>query len=226
MIANNAATGLPETILSTGGAIHTTSAADSSVGSPADAAASSDTGTFSLIALIKRLLTKTPSFGQAAMAASVPVAIASNQSAVPVSGTVTANIGTGSLAAGTNVIGDVGIQVRANATGAASTRHLIAAATTNLANVKNAAGRVLGWSLANTTAAWVYLKFHNLTTVPVAGAAVFLTVGIPPNGKSEVMLPAGIAFSTGIGISTTTGAADTDTVAVAANSIVGDIWFA
>lgn len=38
--------------------------------------------------------TKTPSLGQAAMAASVPVAIASNQSAVPVSGTVTANLGT------------------------------------------------------------------------------------------------------------------------------------
>ena len=38
--------------------------------------------------------TKTPALGQALMAASVPVAIASNQSAVPVSGTVTANIGT------------------------------------------------------------------------------------------------------------------------------------
>lgn len=38
--------------------------------------------------------TKTPSLGQTVMASSVPVAIASNQSAVPVSGTVTANMGT------------------------------------------------------------------------------------------------------------------------------------
>jgi hypothetical protein len=41
---------------------------------------------------------KTPALGQAAMAASVPVAIASNQGAVPVSGTVTANAGTGTFA--------------------------------------------------------------------------------------------------------------------------------
>lgn len=47
--------------------------------------------------------TKTPALGQAAMAASVPVVIANNQSAVPVSGsitvsgTVTANAGTGTF---------------------------------------------------------------------------------------------------------------------------------
>lgn len=38
--------------------------------------------------------TKTPALGQALMAASSPVVIASNQSAVPISGTVTANLGT------------------------------------------------------------------------------------------------------------------------------------
>lgn len=44
--------------------------------------------------------TKAPSQGQATMAASVPVAIASNQSAIPVSGTVTANAGTGTFTVG------------------------------------------------------------------------------------------------------------------------------
>jgi hypothetical protein len=63
----------------------------------------------------------------------------------PVSGTVTANIGTGSLAAGTNAIGDVGLQVRANATGAASIHHIVSAATTNVAQIKATAGRVLGY---------------------------------------------------------------------------------
>lgn len=48
--------------------------------------------------------TKTLAAGQATMAASSPVVIASNQSAVPVSGTVTAN-----LAAGSNNIGDVDV---------------------------------------------------------------------------------------------------------------------
>lgn len=42
--------------------------------------------------------TKTPALGQALMASSSPVVIASNQSAVPVSGTVTANAGTGTMA--------------------------------------------------------------------------------------------------------------------------------
>lgn len=42
--------------------------------------------------------TKTPALGQTTMAGSSPVVIASNQSAVPISGTVTANAGTGTFA--------------------------------------------------------------------------------------------------------------------------------
>lgn len=60
------------------------------IGAPADAAASSDTGTFSLISFIKRglqnwttLQAKIPALGQALMAVSFPVVIASNQSAIP-----------------------------------------------------------------------------------------------------------------------------------------------
>jgi len=113
-----------------GSAVNFTPAADC-IGSPSDTTASSDTGTFSLIALTKRftgylaslvakdfatqttlaaintkipaspateggnlatIVTNTgkiPALGQAVMASSAPVTIASNQSAVPVSGTVT-----------------------------------------------------------------------------------------------------------------------------------------
>jgi hypothetical protein len=52
------------------------------IGAKADAAATTDAGTFSLIALIKRLLGKIPALGQATMANSLPVALASNQSAL------------------------------------------------------------------------------------------------------------------------------------------------
>lgn len=52
-------------------------------GAQADAAASTDAGTFSLVALFKRLLQKLPGLGQAAMAASQSVVIASNQTPVP-----------------------------------------------------------------------------------------------------------------------------------------------
>jgi hypothetical protein len=144
----------------------------------------------------------------------------------PVSGTVTANIGTGSLAAGTNAIGDLGLQYRANATGASTRFHLISAATTNLTNIKNTAGRLVGYSISNTNAAWRYLKFHNLATAPTAGASVFLTIGIPPNGVRELAIDGGVGFTTGIAISTVTGSADADTTAVAVGDLIIDIFFA
>lgn len=158
-------------------------------------------------------------------ASAVPVVLQGGSSTV--SGTVTANIGTGSLAAGTNAIGDVGLQYRANATGAATPRHVVAAASTNAANVKNAAGRLLGYQFINNATAVRYVKFHNSASAPTAGAGVFMTVGIPPNGgKAEVATDGGIGFSAGIGITIVTGAADSDATAVAANDVVGDFWYA
>lgn len=70
------------------------------------------------------------------------------------------------------------------------------------------------------------MKFHNQATSPTAGSGVFLSVGIPPNGTVDFRLEGGIAFSTGIGITTVTGAADADATAVAANDIVGTVFFA
>lgn len=130
------------------------------------------------------------------------------------------------LVAGNAVIGDVGIQARAHAIGAAAIKHVLAAASTNATITKASAGRLLGWSLANTTAAWVYLKLHNIATAPTAGAGVVMTIGIPPNSKSEADLICGAAFSTGIGYTIVTGAADTDATAVTANAVVGDLFYA
>jgi len=143
----------------------------------------------------------------------------------PVSGTVTANIGTGSLAAGTNLFGDVGLQVRANATGAASIHHIVSAATTNVAQIKATAGRVYGYCLSNTTASWRYVKLHNVASA-TAGAAVALTIGLPPNGKAECYMGQGIGFATAISRSIVTGAADTDTTVTGVADVVGDIFFA
>ena len=56
---------------------------DLDLGSQADPPAVSDTGTSSLIALTKRLLTKIPILGQNVMANSQPVVIASNQTDIP-----------------------------------------------------------------------------------------------------------------------------------------------
>lgn len=59
------------------------------LGATNDAAAGTDSGNFSLIALIKRLLGKVPNNGQKVMTGSLPVVIASDQSAVAVTGPLT-----------------------------------------------------------------------------------------------------------------------------------------
>jgi len=132
----------------------------------------------------------------------------------------------GQLAAGSALVGDVGVQYRATATGAASRAHLVAAANTNPTIVKASAGRLLGWSLSNTTAAWVFVKLHNQATAPTAGTGVVQTIGIPPNGIAQQTIEGGIGFATGIALTTVTGSADADATAVGAGAIVGDLFFA
>lgn len=130
------------------------------------------------------------------------------------------------IAAGANAIGDVGVQYRANATGAASRNHLVAAGTTNATVVKASAGRLLGYSISNTTASWRYLKFHNQSTAPTAGTGVVQTVGVPPNATVSLAIEGGIGFATGIAFTTVTGVADADATAVTAADLVIDIFFA
>jgi hypothetical protein len=156
---------------------------------------------------------------------SLPVRVLSAPTTT-VTGTVTANIGTGALAAGTNAIGDVGIQYRASVTGAASRSHLISAGTTNATIVKASAGRLLGWNISNTNAAFRYVKLHNQTTSPTAGSGVVQTIAVPPNSNINYSLEGGVAFTTGIGMTTVTGAADADNTAVGANDLTIDLFFA
>lgn len=134
---------------------------------------------------------------------------------------------TATLPAGTNAIGDVGLQFRANATGAASTSHIVSTAGTNAANVKASAGRVVGWSFVNTTASYQYVKLHNTAGAPTAGSGVVQTIAIPPNGVNNMPVGgAGIAFTTGIARTIVTGSADTDATATTAGAVVGDLFFA
>lgn len=128
------------------------------------------------------------------------------------------------IPAGTNLIGDVGVQYRT--TGGATIHRVQAAAGTNSAIVKASAGKVLGWNFSNLVAAWRFVKLCNITTAPVVGTtAVFLVIPIPPNGDVEFFAEGGIPFSTGIGRYVVTGVADTDATATAANDVVGQIYF-
>ena len=127
--------------------------------------------------------------------------------------------------AGAALIGDVGQQYRATASGSTVT-HIISAASTNAAILKNTAGCVMGWHFANPTAAWVFVKLHNLATLPVAGVAVARTIAVPPNSVTSFFSEGGMTFTAGIGMTIVNGALDTDATAVTAASIIGELVWA
>lgn len=100
---------------------------------------------------------------------------------------------------------------------------LLSAATTNATNVKAGPGVLWAINATNTNAAVRYLKLHNTSGTPTAGAGVVARFAIPGNTTGAgftINLDPGWDFDTGIGITTVTGAADADTTAVAANEII------
>lgn len=117
------------------------------------------------------------------------------------------------------------VQTVPGTTGGPSIYHLVSAATTNATNVKASAGQLYGWSVFNTNAAVRYLKLHNTAGTPIAGTGVVYTIGVPAGGGSNINLGAGLAFSTGIGISTVTEGADAGTTAVASGDLIINLHY-
>lgn len=129
------------------------------------------------------------------------------------------------LAAGANLIGDVGIQPRTS--GGLTVYKLNSAASTNATSLKASAGQIYSVQVFNTNASARYLKFYNKASSPTVGTDTpvkVLTIPGNANGAGLVLSwPQGIAFGTGIAFAATTGAADSDTGAVAANEIIINI---
>lgn len=123
------------------------------------------------------------------------------------------------------VTGMQGVVTQASPTGGYTPGKLVSAATTNATSVKASAGTLGHVSASNVNAAPRYLKFYNKASAPTVGTDVpVLTYIIPGNtagaGTNIPLPPQGINFSTGIAFAITTGAADSDTGAVAANEII------
>jgi hypothetical protein len=147
-----------------------------------------------------------------------------NQSINSISNTITTSTG---LNAGTAAVGDVGLQVRANATGAMTVAKILAAATTNATSVKASTGRVFGWQLTNTTAAAKYVRLYNLAAAPTVGTSTpVYNIVLPANATVNATFPMGIGHSTGIAYAITNAIADLDATAVAANDVLGAIYYA
>lgn len=128
--------------------------------------------------------------GQATMANSAPVAIASNQSAIPVN-------------------------LAALSTGGATLAKAFSAASTNATSLKASAGTLYGLVAINTTATVYYLKLYDKASAPTVGTDVPVQtypIAASTSGAGEVIpFPVGGAFSNGIAWALTAAAADADT---------------
>lgn len=100
---------------------------------------------------------------------------------------------------------------------------LVSAASTNATSLKASAGTLYALHAVNLNAAVRYLKFYNKASSPTVGTDTpVATFPIPASATGAgftINLDPGFDFSTGIAYATTTGAADSDTGAVAANEI-------
>lgn len=145
---------------------------------------------------------ETPALGQATMANSLPVAIASNQSPVQV------NLAASASATGLSTYSTIDGQPggSANASGVV---------------VKNTAGKVHGYDLFNLASSVRYVKLYNASAVvDEASATPVRVLAIPANSGLVRTSVTGISFSIGIVIRCVTGVGNTDNTAPTANDVI------
>jgi hypothetical protein len=121
----------------------------------------------------------------------------------------------------------VGMQYPASNAGAASTVKVATVIGTNATSVKASAGRVLGFTLTNTTASFKYVAMFDKATAPTVGTDVpKYKFGLPPNSTSIKTLEGGIGYSVGIAFAITGGLTDLDATNTAVNDVIGAFCFA
>ena len=113
------------------------------------------------------------------------------------------------------------------ATGAALIAKVASQATTNATSVKATAGRVLGYTLTNTTAAFKFVRLYNKATAPTVGTdSPAVIIGLPPNSTIIRTVEGGVGYSLGIAYAITGLVADLDATITAVNDVVGEIDYA
>lgn len=141
----------------------------------------------------------------------------------PNSGVDIGDVDVASIAAGSNLIGNVGISPRTSG-------GLTAFCNPDLdeadVTVKASAGQLYGWYIYNDAAAEVYVHFYDalIAGVTVGTTRPLFTLGIPAGGGANVFGPVGIAFAAGITVAATTAVSGTG--APAANQVVCSLFYA
>ncbi|MCZ8310943.1 MAG: hypothetical protein O9320_08815 [Magnetospirillum sp.] len=128
------------------------------------------------------------------------------------------------IPAGANLIGDLGVQYRANATGAGTPANVNSPATPAAQSLKASAGKIVSYDLANVSASARYVKvFNTAAAVTMGTTAAAFEIAIPA-GQSKTIGPAGgIAMTAGIQIAVTGGRGLTDNTAITLGDVVGHI---
>jgi len=93
--------------------------------------------------------------------------------------------------------------------------------------VKATAGNVYGYYFYNAATSVRYLKFYNATaaSVSVGTTTPVLTFPLPASSAGHIMFPYAAGFSTAICVAATTGLADADTGAPAANDVILNVFY-
>jgi hypothetical protein len=152
--------------------------------------------------------------------------------------TIATNTGA-ATAAGTNVIGKIGIDqtvqgttnavvpLSATAGGVLISRTLVPNNTTAVV-VKASAGQVYSVRVTNNSATIAYLKLYNATSATAGSGTPVDTILIPASTSGAgiiVNVPIGIVFNAGITFIVTTGYADADTTAPAASAYIVTVLY-
>jgi len=147
-----------------------------------------------------------------------------------ISGSVTATVASTtitSISAGTNAIGDVGLQARANATGAPTPVAINSPATPVGQIIKAGAGRVFSFHLSNSNASPRFLKVFNATTVTMGTTSALYEIEIPANRVPiTISLPLSAGATTGFAVAVTGARGLTDNTAITLNDVTGFATFA
>jgi hypothetical protein len=126
------------------------------------------------------------------------------------------------------LMGDVGLQARANATGAATVSSVLSPATPAATSLKASAGRILAYDLFNSATTLRSVKIFNVAAPTLGTTAAAYEIDIPASGRASLAIPVGNAHTTAIVYSVTSAKGLTDNTAtgLAANDVSGFIAWA
>jgi len=100
---------------------------------------------------------------------------------------------------------------------------VLSTAGTNATLIKQGSGTLGPISLVNTNASTRYLHIYDAIVLAMGTTVPSITFALPPSEILFFRSDGGLTFSTGLCFSLTTGAADNDTGAVAADEVTGVI---